>query len=156
MKKTTNYQLNQWAKTDRIMMDDFNADNAKLEAALAAHAAALAGCGNCKIEYGAYTGDGNTDGYTLTFPGKPLLVMIQQADRGNTGFLMQGCAYGFSIIDPSNGKMGKYPVRLLTKWNGNSVTWSRGDGGNTVFDALNGGGKYHYIALLAAEPTESN
>ena len=34
MKKTTNYQLNQWAKTDRIMMDDFNADNAKLETAL--------------------------------------------------------------------------------------------------------------------------
>ena len=35
MKKTTNYQLNQWAKTDRIMMDDFNADNQKLDAALA-------------------------------------------------------------------------------------------------------------------------
>ena len=34
MKKTTNYQLNQWAKTDRILMDDFNADNAKLDAAL--------------------------------------------------------------------------------------------------------------------------
>ena len=33
--KTTNYQLNQWAKTDRIMMDDFNSDNAKLDAALA-------------------------------------------------------------------------------------------------------------------------
>ena len=36
MKKTTNYQLNQWAKTDRILMDDFNADNAKIDAALAA------------------------------------------------------------------------------------------------------------------------
>ena len=34
MKKTTNYQLNQWEKTDRILMDDFNADNAKLDAAL--------------------------------------------------------------------------------------------------------------------------
>ena len=36
MTKTTNYRLNQWAKTDRIMMDDFNADNAKLDAALTA------------------------------------------------------------------------------------------------------------------------
>ena len=27
MTKTTNYQLNQWAKSDRIMMDDFNADS---------------------------------------------------------------------------------------------------------------------------------
>ena len=36
MTKTTNYQLNQWEKTDRILMDDFNADNQKLEAALGA------------------------------------------------------------------------------------------------------------------------
>ena len=32
--KTTNYQLNQWEKTDRILMDDFNADNAKIDAAM--------------------------------------------------------------------------------------------------------------------------
>ena len=36
MTKTTNYQLNQWEKTDRIMMEDFNADNEKIEAALTA------------------------------------------------------------------------------------------------------------------------
>ena len=35
MKKTTNYQLNQWAKSDRILMADFNADNAKIDAAIA-------------------------------------------------------------------------------------------------------------------------
>ena len=34
MTKTTNYQLNQWEKTDRVMMDDFNTDNEKIEAAL--------------------------------------------------------------------------------------------------------------------------
>ena len=34
MNKTPNYQLNQWDKSDRIRMEDFNADNAKLEAAL--------------------------------------------------------------------------------------------------------------------------
>ena len=37
MTKTTNYQLNQWAKSDRVMMDDFNADNAKIDAALKAN-----------------------------------------------------------------------------------------------------------------------
>ena len=42
MTKTTNYQLNQWAKSDRIMMDDFNADNAKIDAALKANADAIA------------------------------------------------------------------------------------------------------------------
>ena len=39
---TTNYQLSQWETTDRILMADFNSDNAKLDAALAAHDAALA------------------------------------------------------------------------------------------------------------------
>ena len=43
MTKTTNYQLNQWAKSDRIRMDDFNADNQKLDAALAGKAVGLFG-----------------------------------------------------------------------------------------------------------------
>ena len=42
MNHTTNYQLSQWETTDRILMSDFNADNAKIDAALAAHDAALA------------------------------------------------------------------------------------------------------------------
>ena len=36
MKQTQNYQLNQWDKTDRIEMEDFNEDNQKIDAALAA------------------------------------------------------------------------------------------------------------------------
>ena len=36
MQKTTNYQLNQWVKSDRIQMEDFNSDNAKIDAALKA------------------------------------------------------------------------------------------------------------------------
>ena len=34
MNKTSNYQLNQWELTDRIRMEDFNGDNAKIDAAL--------------------------------------------------------------------------------------------------------------------------
>ncbi len=34
MTHTTNYQLNQWEKTDRIQMQDFNRDNAAIETAL--------------------------------------------------------------------------------------------------------------------------
>ena len=49
MTKTTNYQLNQWEKSDRIMMDDFNADNQKIDAALAALP---------KLVTGTYTGTG--------------------------------------------------------------------------------------------------
>lgn len=36
MNKTANFQLTQWEKTDRIMMEDFNRDNAAIDAALKA------------------------------------------------------------------------------------------------------------------------
>lgn len=45
MKQTANYKLSQWEKSDRIQMEDFNGDNAKLEAALKAQAGALAAHG---------------------------------------------------------------------------------------------------------------
>lgn len=35
MQQTSNYQLNQWEGTDRILRTDFNADNAKIDAAIA-------------------------------------------------------------------------------------------------------------------------
>ena len=41
MQHTQNYQLSRWEKDDRIMMEDFNADNEKIDAALAAKAACL-------------------------------------------------------------------------------------------------------------------
>ena len=40
MQHTTNYALTQWEPTDRILMQDFNSDNTKLEAALSALAEA--------------------------------------------------------------------------------------------------------------------
>ena len=41
MNYTENYQLNQWEQSDRVLMEDFNADNAKLDAALKANADAV-------------------------------------------------------------------------------------------------------------------
>ena len=41
MTETTNYHFNQWIKSDRIRMEDFNADNEKLDAALEALKARL-------------------------------------------------------------------------------------------------------------------
>ena len=35
---TTNYRLCQWERSDKVLMDDFNADNAKIDAALAGKA----------------------------------------------------------------------------------------------------------------------
>ena len=41
LNQTTNYQLSQWETTDRILMSDFNDDNAKIDAALKANADAI-------------------------------------------------------------------------------------------------------------------
>ena len=42
MTKTTNYQLPEWEKTDRIQMKDFNDMTATLDTALKANADAIA------------------------------------------------------------------------------------------------------------------
>ena len=81
MNKTANFQLTQWEKTDRIQMEDFNSDNAKIDAALkssadgvAALQTALAGAGNCEIGMISYTGtgkSGDSNPTTVTFPKMP-------------------------------------------------------------------------------------
>ena len=79
---TPNYALNQWERDDRVLMEDFNADNAKIDAALgakaeaatvtalsktvSAHSTALGKKGNCRIWTTSYIGDGTTS-RTLTF-----------------------------------------------------------------------------------------
>lgn len=85
MNKTANFQLTQWEKTDRIMMEDFNRDNAAIDAALKSNAdkaalqTALAGAGNCSIETQSYTGNGKYGQNTpnsITFSKKPKAVLI--------------------------------------------------------------------------------
>lgn len=45
MKQTASYKLSQWEKSDRLQMEDFNGDNAKIEAALKAQADTLSAHG---------------------------------------------------------------------------------------------------------------
>lgn len=85
--KTANYQLNQWVKTDRIQMEDFNSDNQKIDAALKAHADALALCGNCKVATTSYQGTGTcgaANAKSLTFEKAPLAVLIFGKEIGLT------------------------------------------------------------------------
>ena len=95
---TEHYELNQWEPTDQVLRTDFNADNAKIDAALASHAAEIAGFGNCQIETGSYVGAGDTSN-SLTFSGVPLLVFVQ-AVSGNPcwGILLNGCEYVITYV----------------------------------------------------------
>ena len=76
MKKTAQFGLNQWEMSDRIQMQDFNADNAAIEAALAAR--------NCRFYTSTYNGTGEAEA-TFTFPGKPILIVISSASMVSIG-----------------------------------------------------------------------
>lgn len=117
MNKTKNYELNQWESTDRIMMEDFNADNAKIEQALAdvaAQAAMVSKCGNCQLYYGSYVGKGS-GATTLSFDKKPLMVTIMGDNIWITA--VQGAPVA---IGKNAGEL--YGSHNTATWNGNSVS----------------------------------
>lgn len=99
--QTTNYQLSQWVKSDQVRMEDFNADNAKLDSALAAQAGTLSGlsasisalqsavsgkqdsAAAVKIAVGSYTGnDAAVRTIPVGFTPRAVLVMNAQGQAG--------------------------------------------------------------------------
>ena len=97
MNQTDNYQLCQWDEDDRILRADFNSDNQKTDAAIAANAAAVAAeagarasavaaltealgqKGNCQIETFTYTGNGTfgeENPTVINFSRMPVMFVI--------------------------------------------------------------------------------
>ena len=125
MRETSNYKLNQWDKTDRIQMEDFNSDNEKTDAALKTLAgqlaanreetnAALATKGNCRIEQRTYVGTG-TYGKdapnSMTFAEKPLLMVLL---GGTLHMVLHGSTNGSMLIKSS---------AFYASWSGNTFSW---------------------------------
>ena len=152
---TRNYNLCQWEASDKVLRTEFNADNAKIDAAIKAvdtrvdgkasvsslnslrtlldskadktaldslkstvtsQAGTLAQKGNCAVYTVTYTGNGLSgvqNPKTLTFPAKPLVVII-----GGSGSLVmvQGAKSASALLS------GTSAPNTLT-WSGNSVTW---------------------------------
>ena len=141
---TSSYNLNQWSASDRVLRTEFNADNAKIDAALAGkassssvsslqnslnslqttvgqHTAALSGKGNCQLYTTSYTGSGacGADSPTsLTFPKKPVAVFITIGP--SRLFLFQGDDQSWS--ESYDG--GFTSVKVT--WTGNTVKWYTG------------------------------
>ena len=130
MTKTTNYQLNQWEKTDRILMDDFNADNQKIDTALAAR--------NCRFYTAIYEGNGEAE-KSWTFPAKPIMVLI--AGKSISVFI-QGFPTGIT-------QFGSGSTKITATWHENSVTWSASS--NSGIDAANSHDSYGLFAILEAQ-----
>ena len=161
MTYTQNYQLPQWVKSDRIMMDDFNDANSKIDTALhglrtdvdaheTANTAAHAAFGNCQVVTGTYTGQGRCGAdtpNTLTFPHKPLLVIIHPDEPISSSnltrlLLLQGSTFAFSYMDMP-------PSQCRVSWSGSTVSWYN----NTTYtyQCDQSGDVYRYVALLDME-----
>ena len=128
--QTPNYALNQWERDDRVLMEDFNADNAKIDAALAGlaetaadHAAALALRGNCRVETFSYTGksqDGHDLTNSFTFSKRPAFVLIF---GGRSIFLMPGQSETGIFIGTYEALNGSRTLMDYSfQWSGNTAT----------------------------------
>lgn len=82
MNQTENYGMNQWELTDRIRMEDFNGDNAKIDAALKSQAEALAA--ETAAREAADTALAEQVGLhtikTVTQPGNDMAMMVDLSD----------------------------------------------------------------------------
>ena len=158
LNQTANYGLSQWDPTDRILMENFNSDNSKIDAALAAHdgdiaalEAAVAGKGNCQFSYGTYTGSGTygTGHPTkLTFPFEPKLVIIQNmaAAATDTSGSSQYGRYIMFLVRPLTSyyfNSGSFSASIT--WSGKTVSWASTDG--AAYQLNVSGNTYLYVAL---------
>ena len=133
--QTQNYQLNQWAAEDPVLRTDFNADNAKIDAAIAAR-------GNCRVTTGTYVGTGESRSEhpnTIITGFPPALVMISGGsytatfNRGNTR------------INAYTGSRGE--PQVIT-WLENGISWYVSSGTGSPSEQLNEEGvTYYYVAL---------
>ena len=163
MQHTQNYQLSRWEKDDRIMMEDFNADNEAIDAALAAKAdaedvtalgetvtALTAGLGsggqNARIAWGSYTGNGkygSGNPTSLTFDFVPVAVII-----GCDSFSRYQ-AWPTVAIRGAAGMHCDNATGMTTQcyvtWTGSGLSWYNSDCASDQNN--NSGSIYYYVAL---------
>ncbi len=169
MKRTTNYALPTWEKSDFIQMDDFNdltqktdaalkanadaagskADGAATSAALAALTKNLGAAGhNCRIAFGEYTGTGTTGADNpnmLNFDFYPVLLVVASATRANSSnrphfFLRPRTVANSPYAGTSE------PVAIKVTWADDGISWYVTSGKET--HQLNTGGTVYYYTVL--------
>ena len=153
--ETPNYRLSRWAGTDRILMEEFNSDNEKIDAALKGNAdgvaalqTALASCGNCKIVYGTYTGNGKygkDNPNQLTFDGNPLFVIIKGSIGSAPTLGIQAMRGWYTAY---TGSADSSTVCHLT-WGEHSLSWYNSQSSSDQFNTSDS--VYPYIALFATQ-----
>lgn len=169
LKRTTNYALPTWEKSDFIQMSDFNdltqktdlalkanadaaggkADGAATSAALAALTKNLGAAGhNCRIAFGSYTGTGTTGSdnpNVLNFDFYPVLLVVASATRANSSnrphFFLRPRTVANS---PYAGTTA--PTAIWVTWVDNSVSWYVTS--DIEMQQLNTSGTVYYYTVL--------
>ena len=115
--KTEKYGLNQWVHSDQVLMEDFNRDNAVLDATLSGINAILDA--RPKIMFGSYNGKGvygQKNPTTLTFDFDPDFVILISGEAYPAVFLMQGKTTTSYFTSSATRE-------LTVTWGTHSVTW---------------------------------
>lgn len=142
--KTTNYGLNQWVNSDRVQMAEFNADNARIDAALGEK-------GNCRIAFGSYVGTGtygSSNPVALDFAGTlgcaPKLVYVTEVctNMYNPCYLL--LLNGVRYQKPQDSVSSSNYWTQIT-WSGTGLSWVNSAGAN--YNLNSNGITYLYIAL---------
>ena len=113
MQHTQNYQLSRWAKDDRIMMEDFNADNEKIDAALKANADAVGALQTGKADAAALseeTGARTAADSTLT---ARVTALEQGVKLVRLGAVTTQAANQTVTIDLQDTNMSEYAALLV-------------------------------------------
>ena len=131
-----------WAGTDRILVEEFNDNWDKIDAALQT---ALAAAGNCSVETYTYTGTGTYGANTPTviaFPKKPAAVLIfgynflaLLTDKASDIISLSWFANGSDVFFQS----------LRAAWQGGTLTFYDTDNAN---DQGNGNGRLYQVIAL--------
>ena len=161
--KTEHYELNQWLATDQVLRTDFNADNAKIDAALdtlagqvaekadtagldalsstvAGHTTQLGKLGNCEIDFFTYTGNGNSDSPTYVYFAKsPKFFMILGGD----------CfAFGSRQMERVHLDLSSNNASATATWSGNRLGIYIG---SAIWQMNQSGTTYYVLALYAQD-----
>lgn len=83
MKQTEQYQLSQWEQEDRILREDFNANNAKVDAALKAVAEQV--LGSPRLVSGTYSGTGENVSVHYSLGMQPSLLLLATNNSLSSG-----------------------------------------------------------------------
>ena len=170
---TTNYRLCQWEASDKVLRTEFNADNAKIDAAIKAvddrlttvaagkvstsELAALKNTvtsqgtalslRNCRFVTGSYTGTGEygvSAPNSLTFQQKPVFLCVTGGSTALVLHLVRGQT-------AQNVSTGSTAGTLSVSWGDRSVSWYVQEpiGTRVAADCqMNANTTYHYFALL--------